>query len=783
MFRIHMTHSLAFLLCSVVAVPSAWAREPEPFPVPKYKLYTATEEAAYLKEIVNHKRIKSQGDQFTQVIQTGSMTFKAGDATKQAHFTKVMIDYLRYLDAQNVPMNGLFAYDAGAKVDSAHTRLGLWGDPEDQSRYINHGVDITSFNGQAIAAFDPDSTTTAVVSAIDNLPPGKYELGLPREAYPNYRTNSNGSLTADMKNYFKAGKRNFRSDLLVWRVDLNQGFINEAVYAPYRKFLPWYTNEFMNKQDPQLIEDMKWMSPEDQAALKKALAQDNYVEMVRYLMRDRETGHRVADAMARAKGRGVSFRGFYGDALDHLHITVVEVNVAPAPAPEADAKEGESPLKEQTVATPGDTVKSFVPFTAQDLNRTPPSTDPRLEKLPNGGVRVRNAEGKVIYEATAEQWLQQLNAQEKRLTEMGHSVHDADEIVTQEIPTDAEKLRSQLLNELGLNAPGILQKVRDPLTNCPNVNTSRLPQDLLSQSVQLSDATQLNFGSFLERLADTQSVLCSLGYSILDEALVSQVENLGSMVTPRSGAAPPGSSGMSSRREPTARNFAAPQQAVNEVVNQIMSRRDEIFDSLGLSGLAKGLNMEAFNKLGKIGDIAKDIQDVLAGKTQVGPEMLNDLKKTLGVEELVDKVIPHIPDFHLPGKPKRTPLNVKKSKRWDGLNIGKRDIIAMEGFAELVMGGTEETQTLRADAQSNFYIFSKDFNILDALGELRAGPKAVHAHLHMRIAGKDLFTPIDEPGSVNLTFENPSAFTFNKREGLSQTFMVGPIPVSVSAGG
>jgi hypothetical protein len=783
MIKNNIARNFTLLFCAL-SIPTVWAREPEPFPVPKYQTYPAADEAAFLQEIMSHKRIRAQGDQFKQIIDTGYMTFKAGGVPKQARFTKVMIDYLRYLDAQNVSMDALFAYDAGAKVDSAHTRLGLWASPEEDGRYINHGIDITSFNRQAVAAFDPDSTATAVVSAIDNLPPGKYELGLPREAYPNHESNAKGSWKNDIKNYFVKGKRNFNPNLVVWRMDLNEGFINEEKYAPYRRFMPWYTNEFLNKKDAKLIEDMKWMTPEDQAALKKALDQDNHVEMVRYLMRDRSIGHRVADAMARAKKKGVSFRGIYGDALDHLHITVVEVNVAPPATPEAE--EPVSPLQEQAVENPG-TGKTFVPFTAADLDRAPTAVDSRIEKLPGGGVRMRNEKGEIIYEASADEWLAQLNAQEKRLTDLGHSTRDAGDITAHEIPTDVNRLREQLLNELGLNAPGLLSKVLDPLPHCPNINSSKLPSALLEQSVELPDGTQLSFGNFLDRVADTQSMLCSIGYSLLDQSLVNEVENLASMVTPQAGSSPRSGTGFARTfarsAAPVARSFGAAQDVLNQVVSQIMSRRDEIFDSLGLSSLAKGLNLEAFNKLGEFSDIAKDIQDVLEGKAKVGPEMLNDLKNALGVQERVDQLIPHMPDFQLPGKPKRTPLKVKKQKRWDGLNIGKRDILAMEGFAELVMGGTEEDQTLRADAQSNFYVFGQDINILDALGELSAAPKEVKAHLHMRIVGKDLFKPIDEAASVNLTFEDPSAFTFNKREGFSQTFMIGPIPVAVSAGG
>jgi hypothetical protein len=433
-----------------------------------------------------------------------------------------------------------------------------------------------------------------------------------------------------------------------------------------------------------------------------------------------------------------------------------------------------SPLQEQVIARSADVSRTFVPFTEQDLNRAPSHVDPRLEILPNGTVRMRNEDGKVVYEMSAEQWLQQLNDQEKRLNDLGLSARDAGEIAAHEIPTNVKKLREQLLNELRMNAPSLLSKVLDPLPDCPNIHPELWPQDLRDQTFRLPDATQLSLGDFLERVADTQSILCSLGYALLDEALVREVDHLASMLPSRS-------SRSTLRESQQALNALPP--AVEDVIERIMARREGIFDQLGLSDLVKGLNLESFEKLGEFSRIAQDIQDVLDGKAKVGPEMLNDLKNALGVKEEIYRIIPHMPDFQLPGKPKRTPLNVKKKKRWEGLNIGKRDVVAMEGFAELVVGGTEQDQTLRADAQSNFYIFNHDVNILDALGELSAGPKEVKAHLHMRIVGEDLFKPIDKSGSVNLMFEDPSAFSFNKREGYSQTFMVGPVPVSVEAGG
>lgn len=771
------------LLAGLMSSPLL-ASEPTP-PKATYPYYSTSEESGYLAEILKHKRLAASGNEIADVFNLGYTTVTKKDKTViKVHFTQAMVDFMRWLDFNNIPVNARWVYPGGA-----HARSGEYADPVEKDRYINYAMDIYSFNGSKVSAFNEDTTVKALVNLIDALPKGYYELGLPREAYYNDKP---GKYTAadDIEKYFNKGQPDFRSDLIVGTQ------INEIKYAEHRLFMPYYTNETIMSGNTDLLADLAKMSAEDQAGLTKALKSIGDKrwdpDLFRYLMRDRRIGNVVADALARAKARGVLFRAMYGDALNHIHLEVLQYqfDLGTAQRITLDDVYLEPVLK--TITIP----RTFQNFEVPDLDKIPELSQENFEKLPDGRIRVKvktvengQTVWKVIYEGTPEEWKRLADEQEKKLNDRGLSSHDKGDI-EHEIPTNVRALREQLLNELGMNAPGLLDKVKDPLpdSDCPRVDGSRLPATVKSRKVTLPDSTELQYGDFVERLDDTQHVLCTLGYSMLDQDLVDSINNVGSSepeTTPALTASRARSARMFTAFAAPLRSadFGSAAETVKQVVDRVMDRRDDVFKSLGLSDLTKGLNLEEFTKLGSYTDIVKDVQGYLDGTKKVGPEMINDVKRVLGVKELDDLKIPVISDFSLPGKPKRTPLNVKKTKRWDGLNMGKRDILAMEGFAELVMGGTEESETLRADAQTNFYVFGKDFNVLDGLGELSAGPEGVAVKLHATLLGMDLFKPIDETADVNLTKEMPDAFSFNHRLGYSQTFTIGPIPVAVSAGG
>ncbi|WP_141736146.1 hypothetical protein [Oligoflexus tunisiensis] len=417
-----------------------------------------------------------------------------------------------------------------------------------------------------------------------------------------------------------------------------------------------------------------------------------------------------------------------------------------------------SDLQDQVQTKAQGMARDFVPFSAQDIQAIPAEAAELFQELPNGRIRFKNPAGQVVEMARSE-WVNFLNEQEQRVSQLGASVREATDLALQEIPTDVLKHREQVLNELRMNAPELLSKIKDPLPEgkCPNLNLNALPAGLQNIPLTLPDHTAIDLRSFLHRMDRTQSVLCSIGYSMLDEDLKDALQN--------------------------ARNLVPGSPELKNLVQDVLNQRGDVFNNLGLSDLTKGLNLESFEKLGNFQDIVQGLDQALALEDIPGPQMINKLKNKLNVKELDSLKIPHIPDIKLPGKPERTPLNIKKRKRWDGLNVGKRDVVGLEGFAELAMGGSEVDQTLRADAQTNLYVFGMQFNVVDGLGELYAGPDELSAKLHVKFVGEDLFDPIEEKGDVKWTKENLDALTFSVEVGYQQTFMVGPVPVAVRAGG
>lgn len=412
--------------------------------------------------------------------------------------------------------------------------------------------------------------------------------------------------------------------------------------------------------------------------------------------------------------------------------------------------------------------RPFVPFKTEDLAAIPTEAQQFFQRLPNGKIGVKDAAGKIVQELLPEEWVRLVNEEERELAAIGASVRDAGEIAFQELPTPVKELREQFLNELGVDPKELVDRIRNPIPekDCPNLNLDALPRGLDKLNVVMPDASELDASSLLQRIDKTQSVLCTIGYSMLDTDLRDAVQNLA--------------------------NLAPNSPELQNVVQNLLNRRKDVLDSLGIPSELRGLNLQKVLQPSSIKDLENTIGALSDLSKMSGPELVKHFRNSEAVQTLTNLEIPHIPEIPLPGKPERTPLIIKKEKSWNGLNMGDRSVLAMEGFAKLIVGGTEVSQTLRADAQANVYVFKKSFNVVDGLGELTIGEgrknekgqkEGVRAHLHMKVVGFNVFDPIDEGAEIKFVKEDLEAVTLSGEVGYQQTFMIGPVPVAVRAGG
>jgi len=427
---------------------------------------------------------------------------------------------------------------------------------------------------------------------------------------------------------------------------------------------------------------------------------------------------------------------------------------------DVDFPDGQVPLE---IVVDGKEPLPFVPFTLEDICKTAGTEGCSQRYQSDEIIRYVKTElvgdierEIVLFEGTVTDYVEYLNGIEAELAEKGYSLRDdVKEFLFREIPTNIRQLRVALLNALGTYAPGIIDRIRDPLVgdDCP-----LLPADKIDE---LPDAVRDRAPAELERLKgtlrklnDSQRVLCALGFSALDVADLIEFESPG----------------------------AGADGALDDLMERLVRKRDEILAELGLSSYLKAFNLVSLDEVKEYAAIAKDIHDLVTAKEFPGPERLESLRQKLNAKLPESLEIPAVPNIPAVEPPTRQDLDVKKRKDWEGFDFGDRRLVGTGAMAYTEVRGNEDTRTFEAYGKASAYLVNNEVNLISGFGFAEVGPERLALRIEMQTLGQQLFEPVNEEASVSIVKKDDSLFSYELEQKYRYSFAIGFIPVSVNMG-
>jgi hypothetical protein len=232
------------------------------------------------------------------------------DTTKRCRMTAPMHGLLSHFDRVHATMQGFMTY---SKAGGFHADSLAMSDPPGAS-CLNYAIDITRFQDLEIVITKPDEAERGILDVLASLPPGKYELGLPRSPYPN----DHPDRKAVDDQYRDYGTSKALSVLFDPATRMLKAGIDIEHYHH------WFGYEF-NTKPPCMVYNAKLTTPPAAGSFCNRNDINDDLSFLAPYYRDE-----IIEAITLARRRGAVIAGVYGDALNHMHVTVKDESPAPA---------------------------------------------------------------------------------------------------------------------------------------------------------------------------------------------------------------------------------------------------------------------------------------------------------------------------------------------------------------------------------------------------------------------------------------------------------------------
>lgn len=388
----------------------------------------------------------------------------------------------------------------------------------------------------------------------------------------------------------------------------------------------------------------------------------------------------------------------------------------------------------------------FSPFKLEDLRN--PETDEPYK--PDEEVIVE-IDGESRNLGTAGELVGILNKEEQSLNALGYTLRPnagfSDETELYSIDHNTEGLKNQQADNLDLEYEVIKDKIKKAIEDCQTFNMPDLGANPESgepygkdDPISLKDGVKIKAGQFLQKINQQQKFLCSVGYDYFNKL------------------------------EPGADEFIAKAEKA----------KNEFMTFLGISKFSPIFDMSVIAVVKTYAEILLEIQELLKRKEIPSLEKLDELAKKSGVELPPDLEIPDVPNWPRPQIPKRSSLELKKRKDWPGVSWGERNKFKVESAAWLEVRASETQHQKAAEAYASAYILGNEVNFLFAGGKFYAGHDAVEGHIAMRYLGSKYEKKFEQ--STEIRYADDAIYQKDYDFAYSQTFMAGPVPVTVAVG-
>jgi hypothetical protein len=401
----------------------------------------------------------------------------------------------------------------------------------------------------------------------------------------------------------------------------------------------------------------------------------------------------------------------------------------------------------------------FVPFKITEFCRVHESGSCVARySLPSEEFVSKDKDGQSFFSGTIGEYVEFLNEQEKIYNAVGYTLRSemsdaADETMANsfEFPTSEREMKAQLLGALKLSNEYTLKSILgiDPKAECPKFPMPGVNNELPGfqfPRVRIKGVIDMRVDDIIKRFNEQQDLLCSLGFSFFDYIDVNSIQD------------------------------------PKVLIQKVLELKDKLIADLGMSEYAEYFNMETVQDVQNVINIAKSIQDLINAKGNPSPEQLFALRQQLNSVLPPDYKIPDIPNIPSPTPPSRMYLSLKKRKDWTGFNYGSKDRVGTYAHAYYEIRGSEDEQEATAFGAAGLYILTREINALGGYGYAFAGPSGVEGKLVFKVFGQDAFPPQEFKDSKQILAGDPNLWDWEFDQGYRSMFMVGPIPVTVTAG-
>lgn len=390
---------------------------------------------------------------------------------------------------------------------------------------------------------------------------------------------------------------------------------------------------------------------------------------------------------------------------------------------------------------------AFVPFTLADLI----NEATHAPYAANDHVRIAKGEA-VLWEGPAQTLLNQLNTAEKYYNAVGITLRNRVATNLVELIQSDKIFNEQFLASLNLLASQLKGKARTPLSACFDLDLSTLGTNPESnapfqpnQLLPMQFGMRLTANQLLARVNEQRKLLCQVGYDILD--------------------------GVTLRGAGT--------------LEAILRRRDTLLSQLGISKIHSLFDLTALAGEEDYAAIVAAAAEAAGLDSEGSVKAVYDLADKAGAELPPGWKIPDIPNIPSAELPKRQDLKLLKRLVWKGFDEGDRSIVSVYAHAWFEVRGDQSTKTLdaRGQAKAGSFVLGNEINFIDGRGFFTGtgNDGRANGEVHISVLGMDVFSKtIDK----TLKFEDENKRLWHKGQSLeySQTFMAGPVPVTLRLG-
>ena len=432
-------------------------------------------------------------------------------------------------------------------------------------------------------------------------------------------------------------------------------------------------------------------------------------------------------------------------------LLLVGISSFPASGAEAEPVNPDSDKFLQVIDNTAGPVQ-FVPLELSEL-KDPASNQPIDPYRP---IVVISDDGAVSFKSP-DSLLDKMNATERLLNSIGVSLRDQKPEIWVQGLMDPDYFLRKVRAQVEGNLAKIVENILPPKEDCPVVKLADLGGKAdasvphhLEDLVNVGGGKMLKVSELIPELNEQQQILCSMGFSLLDDQV-------------------PGSQGF---------------------LEELMTKRLNLMDQLGFTE-----NHPFFQLTQDIGSLdvnkmmtaLQDAQDLMKK-----PSFAKAYSMAHKYEDIIPEEyrLPEIPTIPSPTVQRRTDLKMVKKMEWKGIDEGEENTLKIyaDAWFELRAGRKDEPESAPTTdhaaqglAKAGIFVMNQELNLAGATLDSELSPKNAYAKFEYCFVGSCETKQVGAT-DIGVKIAEPDVYTDEHRVSYSHQFVIGVIPAFVRYG-